>query len=105
MGAKPKKPTGIGFVDNAEICKRRAISYFNQNYRRTQNKDEAYASTRAVLKKCIQQRDIKNARAVTGLEAELLFYYLGFDSYQLSPEMAQVRELISAGLCRKNQLQ
>lgn len=85
---QPKKPIGLGFVDKYEVCKRRAISAFNIEYRKTHRKEHSYKFAKDVLARCIKRNDIKNPRATAGLNAELLFYYLSFQSHQLGPEMA-----------------
>ncbi len=86
--SKIKKPIGLGFVDKAEVCKRQAIAAFNLEWSRTHSREHAFESAKVILENCIERNNIRNKGAITGLNGELLFYYLSFDSYQLSPEMA-----------------
>lgn len=83
-----KKPIGLGFVDKAEICKRRAIAAFNLELSKTHSREHAFECAKARLENCIERNNVRNKGAITGLNGELLFYFLSFDSYQLSPEMA-----------------
>ena len=79
---------GIGFVDKAEICKRRAVTAFNKEFAVSNNREKAYEKSTNSLERCIYTNSIKNPRAVAGLKAELLYYYFNFDSQHLAAESA-----------------
>lgn len=82
------RPVGLGFVDKAEICKRRAITAFNAEWKISRDRTRSYECASEVLERAIKTLSIVNKGAITGLRGELLYYSLEFKTQHLAPESA-----------------
>jgi hypothetical protein len=61
------KPVGLGFVDKAEVCKRRAITAFNAEWKGSRDRSRSYECASEVLERSIKAMSIVNKGAITGL--------------------------------------
>jgi len=83
----------INSIEKYELCKRKVLSLFLMEFKRSDNPRQAYEKAKAKLVDYARAIRLRNFRQMTGLRGELLYFYKNRSKYS-----KQLKELVKEKL-------